>query len=206
MVADEILVKKTQGGDTAAYGELVRRYQDRVYGLVLKMFSPEDARDVVQEIFIRVFRGLPGFNYQASFATWLYRISTNVCLDQLRRRGREGQRLLPLEMGDDEGGCLRDNSPGPEEHLLDRERVGALKRAVQELPDGYRMALVLHHYQGLSYRQVAEAMGLPEKTVATRIHRAKKMLRKKLSGGEDSALPEGKKGTDQVSGRRMPVL
>jgi len=192
MVADEILVKKAQGGDTAAYGELVRRYQERVYGLALKMFSREDAGDVAQEIFFRVFRGLPGFNYQSSFATWLYRISTNVCLDQLRRRGREGQRFLPLEAGDDERNSLRDNGPGPEEHLLDREKVGALKRAVRQLPDGYRMALVLHHYQGLSYRQVAEVMSLPEKTVATRIHRAKKMLRKKLSGGEDGALPEGK--------------
>jgi len=206
VVADEILVKKAQGGDTAAYGELVRRYQDRIYGLALKMFSREDAGDAAQETFVRAFRALSGFNYQASFATWLYRIATNVCLDQLRRRGRERQRLLPLETGDDEGARLRDNSPGPEERLLDRERAGALKQAVRELPDGYRTALALHHYQGLSYSQVAAAMGLPEKTVATRIHRAKKMLREKLLGGEDGALPEGKKEAGRVPGRRMSAL
>ena len=98
MAADEILVKRAQGGDLAAYGELVGRCQDRVYGLAARLLTTtEDARDAAQEIFIRAFRSLPGFDFRADFATWLYRVATNVCLDQLTRRRREALRYLPLE-------------------------------------------------------------------------------------------------------------
>ena len=201
MVADEILVKKAQGGDAAAFGELVRRYQDKVYGLALRMFAtPEDARDAAQEIFARVFRALPGFNLRSSFSTWLYRIATNVCLDLLQRRARDIKRQVPLE------DHWQDSSPGPEEGLLEKEKSSALKKAVNELPEGYRLALVLHHFQGLSYKQVSKVLELPEKTVATRIHRAKKLLREKIMGGEGGALPESTGKTGPVSGRGMSVL
>jgi len=173
LIADEILVKKAQGGDVAAFGELVRRYQDRVYGLALKMFTmPDDARDASQEIFLKVFRALPGYDFRASFATWLYRVSTNVCLDMLRQRGKEKQRHQPLKENKVVDSRPDAINPGPEESYLEGERARALKSAVESLPNGYRMALLLHHYQGLSYRQVAGVMKLPEKTVATRIHRA----------------------------------
>ena len=208
MVADEILVKKAQGGDTSAYGELVCRYQDRVYGLAMRVLaSPEDARDACQETFIKTFRALPGFNFRAAFATWLYRVAYNTCMDLQRKRGRERSRSVSME-GDEITRCagLRDDALGPEEVCLDGERLGDLRRAVAELPEEYRLALVLHHYQELSYRQVAEVTGLAEKTVATRIHRAKNMLRKRLLGGEDHALPESAQNNNRVPGRRMPVI
>lgn len=207
MIADDILVKKTQGGDTVAYGELVSRYQDRVYGLALRMLTaPDDARDASQEIFVRVFKSLPGFDFRSSFSTWLYRVATNVCLDMLRRRGKEQKHQLPLEQENNSRNNLWDHKPGPEEIFLEREKIKNLRQAVEGLPEGYRMALVLHHYQGLSYKQVAGAMGLSEKTVATRIHRAKKMLKEVLFGGEDGALPESGKNVNPVSGRRMSLL
>lgn len=189
-MTDEMLVKRAQGGDLAAYGELVARYQDRVYGLAVRLLTAgEDARDAAQEIFIRVFRALPGFDLRADFATWLYRVATNACLDKLRRRRRERLRSLPLEEGPGWQDRLRDDRAGPEDALLNKERLQELRRAVAGLPDGYRVALVLHHYQQLSYRQVAECLGLPEKTVATRIRRAKLMLKQRLlSGGESGAL------------------
>jgi RNA polymerase sigma-70 factor (ECF subfamily) len=189
MATDEILVKRAQGGELAAYGDLVERYQDRVYGLAARLLAtPEDARDAAQEVFIKVFRALPGFDLRAEFATWLYRIATNVCLDMLRRRLRE---QLHNYRGSDSGrsNILKDDRAGPEDALLAKERLKELQRAVMDLPDDYRVALVLHHYQQMSYRQVADCLGLPEKTVATRIHRAKLMLKQKLlPGGEDGAL------------------
>lgn len=207
MVADEILVNKALEGDSAAYGELVSRYQDRIYGLACKMLTaPEDARDAAQEIFIRVYKSLPGFDWRSSFATWLYRIATNVCLDFLRRRSRDQKRNLPLEEGRIKQDSFRDNTPGPEETFLEKEKAKMLRQAVDALPDGYRVVLVLHHYQGLSYRQVAQAVSLTEKTVATRIHRAKKLLREKLYGGEGGALSESNKNANKVSGRRMSIL
>lgn len=207
MIADEVLVKKSQSGELAAFGELVQRYQERIYNLSLRMLGTyEDARDASQETFVKAFRCLPGFNFQSSFATWLYKVSTNVCLDIIRRRSREQLHNLPPGEENTRGDSLRDSRPGPEEMCLKREKINELKRAVADLPDGYRVALVLHHYQGLSYRQVAEVMELPEKTVATRIHRAKTMLREKLIGGEGGALQESKKNAKPVSGRRMSLI
>jgi len=207
MTADEILVKKVQNCDPAAYGELVQRYQDRVYSLAVRMLNtPEDARDASQEIFIKVYKSLPGFDFRASFGTWLYRVSTNVCLDFLRRRGKEQKRSEPLRESKVREDYLADNSQGPEEILLEKESIRELRQAVDTLPDGYRIALVLHHYQGLSYKQVAEVMNLPDKTVATRIHRAKIMLKEILLGGEGSELPENKKNVKQISSRRITIL
>lgn len=207
MTADEILVKKVQNRDLTAYGELVQRYQERVYNLAVRMLNtPEDARDASQEIFIKVYKSLPGFDFRASFATWLYRVSTNVCLDFLRRRGKEQNRSEPLQENKVRADCLPDNSQGPEEVLLEKESLRELRQAVDTLPDGYRIALLLHHYQGLSYKQVAEVMNLPEKTVATRIHRAKIMLREIMLGGEGSELPESKKNVKQISSRRITIL
>lgn len=207
MIADEVLVKKTQCGDIAAFGELVRRYQDKIYNLTAKMLgTSEDALDASQEIFIKIFRSLPGFDFRSSFSTWLYRVSTNVCLDLLRRRGREQINNLSPGGGNLPEENIRDNRPGPEEMYLEREKIKELKRAVEALPDSYRVALVLHHYQELSYKQVAEVMDLPENTVATRIYRAKMMLREKLVGGEGGALPGGKNNVKQLSGRKMSLI
>ena len=206
MVADELIVKKIQDGDQQAYGKLVRRYQERVYNLALKMLSsPEDARDAAQEIFVRVFRSLSGFKYQASFSTWIFRIATNLCLDQLRQRRREPPQLSGEEF-QKLGDKLSDGRPSPEEILLEQENLQALRQAVRDLPEAYRAALILHHYQGFSYRQVAQILDLSEKTVATHLHRAKKMLKTKLNGGEGGALPENKKNIKSKSGRRVPIL
>lgn len=207
MVADEILLKRAQDGDKAAYGELVRRYQDKVYGLAVRMLdTPEDARDASQEAFVKAYRALPDFDFRSGFATWLYRIATNTCLDLLRRRNRERCRSVPIEAGANGADNLRDSSPGPEETWLEQEKVRSLRRAVRELPENYRLVLVLHHYQGLGYRQVAEVTGLSEKTVGTRIHRAKKMLKERLLGGAGDALSDGKKNVSRISERRMPVI
>ncbi|MEW6183711.1 MAG: sigma-70 family RNA polymerase sigma factor [Bacillota bacterium] len=205
MVSDEILVKRTLNGDLGAYGELVQRYQDKIFGYAVRMLAPEDARDAAQEVFIRVFQALPRFDFRAGFDTWLYRVATNLCIDLSRRHARERSRKLPLEAcGVTES--LKNVRAGPEEALLQKERLENLRRAVYALPEGYKAALVLHHYQGLSYRDVAEVTGLSEKTVATRIHRAKLMLKNELLGGDGGALPEGKRTARQISGRGMPVV
>jgi RNA polymerase sigma-70 factor (ECF subfamily) len=106
-----------------------------------------------------VFRSLPQFDFRASFGTWFYRVATNLCLDVLRRQSREQRRNLPLEAGEVKGEMLRSDRAGPEKVVLQKEMAENLKRAVGSLPEGYRVALVLHHYQGLSYRQVAEVTG-----------------------------------------------
>ena len=192
MVADELLVSKAQTGDLAAYGELISRHQDRVYNMALKILnSPEDARDASQDIFIRVFKSLSSFDFRSSYTTWLYRVATNVCLDMLRKKNKELHQTLPLGEQKAFEIHLKDVSPGPEETCIEREKLKDLRKAINDLPEEHRVALVLHHYQGLSYKEVAEVLEIPENTVATRIHRAKKMLREVLLGGEAGAVRKG---------------
>ena len=205
--ADDLLVKKAQAGDKTAFGELVRRHQDQVYSLTSRMLaSPEDARDAAQEIFIKVYRSLPGFDFRSSFTTWLYKVATNFCLDLLRKQSRERQRRSAW--GDSNRGDINlpDIRPGPEELVIARERVRELKQAVRALPEDYRVALILHHYQGLSYQQIAGILDISEKTVATRIHRAKRKLRERMRGGAGDAVPESKEQPEPVSGWRMPIF
>ena len=205
MVTEEILIAKSKQGDLSAYGELVERHQNMVYNLTLKLLgSQEDAKDASQEIFINAYRALPGFQGEAGFSTWLYRVASNKCLDFLRKKNRERERNYSLEEGFSQE--VVSCQYGPEEAFLLKERQERLKKAVTELPETYRLVLVLHHYQGLSYREVAGIMGLPEKTVATRLHRAKQLLRNKLLGGDADELPESKKGTNQVLGQGMSIL
>ena len=205
MATEEILIAKSKQGDLAAYGQLVERHQNMVYNLALKLLgSPEDAKDAAQEIFIKAYRSLPGFQGEAGFSTWLYRVASNKCLDFLRKKNRERERNYSLEEGFSQEAVSSQYEP--EKAFLLKERQERLKKAVTELPETYRLVLVLHHYQGLSYREVAGIMGLPEKTVATRLHRAKQLLRNKLLGGDADELPESKKATNQVLGQGMSIL
>ena len=202
MVVDELLIKKAQTGDLAAYGELIRRHQDRVYNMAFKMLnSPEDAKDASQDVFVRVFKSLSSYDFRASYTTWLYRVATNVCLDMLRKRSKELQRNLPFGEEKVSEKHMRDDRPSPEEVYIEREKLKDLRKAVSDLPEDYRMALILHHYQGLGYKEVAEVLKLPENTVATRIYRAKKMLKMKLLGGEAGAMPKSSGNDQQISSR-----
>jgi RNA polymerase sigma-70 factor (ECF subfamily) len=205
--ADDLLVKKAQTGDKTAFGELVRRYQDQVFGLTSRMLdSPEDARDAAQEIFIKLFRFLPGFDFRSSFTTWLYKVATNFCLDLLRKQSRDRQHRSAWGDSNLIDINLPDIRPGPEEQVLAGERIRELKQAIRDLPEDYRAALILHHYQGLSYQQIAGVLDLSEKTVATRIHRAKNKLRERMRGGAGDAVPESKEKPEPVSGWRMPIF
>jgi RNA polymerase sigma-70 factor (ECF subfamily) len=189
---DEELVKEAQKGDLAAYSELVSRHQHRVYNLAARMLgNPEDAGDAAQEILIKAFRSLTGYNYRASFTTWLYRVAVTVCLDLLHQRTRRREDLTdtgPPESRQTPVHLLRDTRPGPEETYLEKERALAVRKAVAALPTDYRIALVLQHYQGLSYKEVSAILNLPEKTVATRLHRARLMLKERLLGGDVDAM------------------
>ncbi len=209
-VTDELLVHKTIQGDRNAYGQLVERYQHQLYDLVFKMVNnQEDARDVSQEIFIKVFRSLDKFRYESKFSTWLYRVATNHCLDFLRKKKREKEKYLtresPLESGT--SGELRSGAwSEPEHSLLQKENLLRLQQALGELPESYRLPLLMQHYRRMSYQEIAQIMDIPVKTVATRIYRAKNMLKECLAGGDGRELQPDQGKTCTVSGRRMHLL
>jgi len=206
---DELIIHKIIQGDTGSFGRLVERYQHQIYNLALRMSGHrEDARDITQETFIKAFNSLPAFRFEASFKTWLYRIASNSCLDYMRRRNRDSARRIerPPEETLDPLELVPAGGPGPEESVLKRESREAVKKALERLPDLYRLPLVMLHYQGLSYQEIATAMAIPEKTVATRLYRAKKMLKNCLTGGDNGEMFAGDKKTGQTSGWRMHAL
>jgi RNA polymerase sigma-70 factor (ECF subfamily) len=178
-MTDEQIIGRVRDGETRTFGELVRRYQDTVYGMVVRFVGrSDDAQDIAQEVFLRVFRGLDGFKGESKFSTWLYRITWNLCADWLRRNRRPDRRVAGMEEAD----SLPDGRTDLEEGFLEEEQREALRRALDTLDEKYRSVVVLHYYQKLSYDQIAEILDMPVKTVETRLYRARKTLRESLEG------------------------
>lgn len=177
------VIRRVLDGDQEAFAELVTAYEKQVYNLCLRMCgNPEDARDLSQEAFVKAWRGLQFYQFEAAFSTWLYRLTSNVCIDFLRRKKREPQTMPPLqnENGEDVEPEVADSHPDPEEQLLHRERQSQIAWAMGQLEPEFRQALTLRVIQELSYEQIAEIMELKAGTVKSRIARARWKLKKIL--------------------------
>jgi RNA polymerase sigma-70 factor (ECF subfamily) len=176
------LVALAAQGDQDAFGQLVRDNEKRVYNLALRMVGdPQDALDLSQEAFLNAWKGLSSFQGQCAFSTWLYRLTSNVCLDFLRSKKRRQDRMgSPLSL-DEEGRSLP-ASPGalPQEQLEQRERAAALRRCLDGLSPHHRQILVLRELSGLSYLEISQVLGVDLGTVKSRVARARLALRKSL--------------------------
>lgn len=176
---EQILVMRAQRGDQAAFRILVERYQSRTYTLALRMLNrPADAEDASQEAFLAAWKALPKFRMDASFSTWLYRLTVNAATDLLRKRKKtQGDCSL-----DDEQVPVHaaDQSAGPEEQMQRTERQEVLQKAIASLSENHRKILLLREIGGLDYREIGEALELTPGTVKSRLARARQELREKL--------------------------
>jgi RNA polymerase sigma-70 factor (ECF subfamily) len=189
---ERALVAQAQTGDRAAFEELVRRFDRDVLRLALNLMKrPEDARDVYQEAFLKVYRNLHRFRFECSFYTWLYRIVTNVCLDHLRRRQARPEDQAPeLNTGHHEEGITdfferqREHRPtlDPERSLFGKEIKARLALAMERLSPRERIVFEMKHYQGLKLRAIGNALGTTEETVKNSLFRATRKLRSELGG------------------------
>jgi len=183
-------------GDRAEFARMVETYYQPIYRLALRMLSnPQDAEDILQETFLKAYRGLGGFDGRSSLSTWLYRIAINEALMFLRRKHPE---LVSVDdpVNDGEGEqqpreivdwcCL------PEEEFMSSEAQAQLDRAADSLPASLRVVFVLRDLEGLSTRETAEVLNLSEMAVKTRLSRARLRLRDELSGYFSERLQEGK--------------
>jgi RNA polymerase sigma-70 factor (ECF subfamily) len=181
---DSILVREARGGDTRAYGELVRRYQDRVYTLIYGLIqNHDDALDLTQDVFLRAYGSLRHFREQAVFYTWLYRIALNACIDFNRRKKRHPEPCSLHDQGLGEIGFEpwdRRPTSQPELALENKELGRLLRRAIQRLPEPQRMAVVLHDIEGLQHKEIAALLNCPIGTVKSRIQRGRSELRMML--------------------------
>jgi RNA polymerase sigma-70 factor (ECF subfamily) len=189
---ERLLVAEAQAGSRTAFEELVRRYDRDVLRLALNLMKrPEDARDVYQEAFLKVYRNLHRFRFECSFYTWLYRIVTNVCLDQLRRRQARPEDQAPeMNSAHHEEGITdfferqREHRPtqDPERRLLGKEIQGRIASAMELLSPRERVVFEMKHYQGLKLRAIGDALGTTEETVKNSLFRATRKLRSQLGG------------------------
>src|SRR5712672_3419339 len=187
---ERCIVAEAQTGNRAAFEELVRRYDRDVLRLALNLMKrPEDARDVYQEAFLKVYRNLHRFRFECSFYTWLYRIVTNVCLDHLRRRQARPEDQAPeIHLNrQDEGSrdffeFQRELRPGldPERRWMGSEIRTRLAKAMERLSPRERVVFEMKHYQGLKLRAIGDALGTTEETVKNSLFRATRKLRLEL--------------------------
>lgn len=181
---DAILVREAKTGSHPAFGELVRRYQDKIYTIVFgQLLSREDALDLTQDVFIKAHRKLSAFREDCIFYTWLYRIAVNSCIDFARRKKRSQE---PFSLEDqvlgEAGYEPVDESvrADPERTLVNKEMGGLLRSWIQALPEPLRMAVILHDIEGLPQKEIAAIMGCPLGTVKSRIQRGRFELRDRL--------------------------
>lgn len=178
---DQTLIDRCLAGETDAFGGLVVRYQDRLYGTLVHLLgSPQDALDVAQETFFLAYQNLRSFRGDSAFYSWLFRIASNAAVSFRRRQRSLGRRLDNNR--DDPGSEPVDQRPAtdPTAGVFSQERRRLVQDALAELPEDYRTVLVLKELEGLSYEEIAAVVGCPIGTVRSRIHRARLELREKL--------------------------
>ena len=176
------LVLRAKRGVQDAFEQLVLDNQNRIYALALRLMGDrEEAADLAQEAFLKAWQGLPTFQGESSFSTWLYRLTSNVCIDALRRNRRRQAVAETVSLDDDDSWIEPADWEGDPQRLLERAELSrAVERGLEALPDHFRQVLVLRELSGLSYQEIGAATGLDLGTVKSRIARARLALRKIL--------------------------
>lgn len=180
MSEEKILIQRVLDGDHEAFAGLVAIHEKQVYNLCLRMTGdPEDAMDLSQEAFLKAWRGLRFYKFESAFSTWLYRLTSNVCIDHLRRQKRRPS--VSLTVGDEEEELdVPDTEPLPEEQVLQNETQSAVAAAMNQLEEEFRLILTLRVVEERSYEEIADILDLKVGTVKSRIARARMKLKKIL--------------------------
>ncbi len=171
------LVKKAQQGDLYAFEQLVEQHYPKIYNIALGiMGNSHDAEDAAQNVLIKLYRAIADFRFQSKFSTWIYRITTNVCMDELRRHKR-GKTVSHEELAEEAMGT---DYSTPEDKALNDEALHSLRQAIDSLKDEHRQVIVLRDINGFSYEEIAQATKCSVGTVKSRINRARTALKDTL--------------------------
>lgn len=191
MTEEQKLIRRIQNGDHEAFAELIKLHETQVYNLCLRMCgNPEDASDLSQEAFIKAWRGIRFYKFESQFSTWLYRLTTNVCIDFLRKQKRRPTVSLTIEEeGESAELEIADPAPSPEEQTIHMERSRAVAKAMGQLEEEFRMVLTLRIVDDLSYEEISDILNLKVGTVKSRLARARLKLKKLLEDGNILEIP-----------------
>lgn len=201
---DRELIRAAQGGDQRAFRKLVERHQRRAFSIAIGLVRDEnDAREIVQEAFLRVYRGLATFQGGSSFFTWLYRIVTNLAIDLIRKPGRKDAELLENQTVDEDKSDFslvsRIDGADPIDVIRRREIAARIRTALDALPPYHRGVILMREVEGMSYEEMAQAMGVSKGTIMSRLFHARQKLQKALADcyAEEDA---GKRRGDEANG------
>lgn len=188
-VTDHDLIRLAQSGDEAAFGALVQRHQERAWRIARGMIGDrEEASDLAQEAFLRVFKALDRFDFQHEFTTWLSRIVSNLAIDHLRRR-------RPITTGEDDGETRPEredeSAPRPADRIEREETARLVRECIDRLAPHFRNVMVLRELEGLSCKEIAEIVGATQVTVRWRLHRGRKLFQEEWSRVEAARLDGG---------------
>ena len=204
MTEQELVVARAKAGDQQAFEQLVLDNQNRIYSLAVRLTGDkEEGADLAQEAFVKAWQGLPSFQGESSFATWIYRLATNVCIDYLRKQKRRRQVESEVSLDDEELSWTEpaDWSQDPHRQLERSEQGRALARGLEALPEQQRQILVLRELSGLSYQEIAGKLDLDLGTVKSRIARARMALRKILAEDGNFSVPPPSNQAKETTGR-----
>jgi RNA polymerase sigma-70 factor (ECF subfamily) len=189
-IDDQGLIDASRAGQTEAYGILVRRYQDRLYPTVLRLTGcPEDAQDLLQEVFFKAFLKLGSFQGESSFYTWIYRIAVNLALSG-RRRKRVTTSLRAAGDGGTPELAADPHEVDPSLPMVRAERDQVIQNALNSLAADHRAVVVMKEFDGLRYEEIGAMLGIPVGTVRSRLHRARGELRERLRSLVEEDLPD----------------
>ena len=172
---DEDLARRAQQGDQDAFAELVHRYERQIFSMAYRLVGDYDeAADLAQEAFLRIYRMLDRYDSQKKFFSWMYRVAQNSCLNALSKRPGN---VIPVERAEEYMAPADGANPAePEQNYLNQELRQNIDQAIAELPENYRDVIYLRYIEDLSYQQIAETTGLPVSTIETRLFRGRKQL------------------------------
>lgn len=178
---ENVLIEKSKKGDINAFEKLIETYQKKVFNIAFGMLNNyDDANDVAQEVFIRIYKSIKNFKGESSFSTWLYRITTNACLDELRKRKNKNVVSIDEDILFEEGEVTRqivDDSPTPDIIAEQKELREIVNDAIAQLSEEHRTVIMLRELQGFSYEEISNIINCPQGTVKSRINRARSALK-----------------------------
>ncbi|NLL71295.1 MAG: sigma-70 family RNA polymerase sigma factor [Epulopiscium sp.] len=181
---DYEIIQQCLSGEKDAFGELVNRYKNLVYSVILRMINnAEEANDLAQEVFIKVYKNLDKYSPQYKFSTWIIRITTNLVIDYRRK-----QKQATISLDDMVYEPVAEDTP--EEHYLRQEQRNTVQNILEQMPDMYRIPIVLYHQQGLSYQEIADVINEPLSKVKNRIFRGRKMIKEELLAMKEGEIYE----------------
>lgn len=191
VIDDYILLHKAKNGDICAFEDLISKYEKKVYNTVLRIIrDKEAAKDISQEVFIKVYKSLKNFNEKSKFSTWLYRIAVNTSIDELRKN-KNRYNNISLDNPDPEHDNTRQaefeisgSKDTPEEKLIKKEKIKELYKAINMLQEDQRILILLRDIQGLSYDEISDVTGIKIGTVKSKLNRARNALKELILQSE----------------------